>query len=227
MAERTNCRRVSPSCFRERIFVYYPIMLPLPAVSAEQLLAQHQQAFAGLSAEDLRLAEGGWTRRVIAKNEFFNFRNSVCQHIGFVVRGLFRVYYVDPETAQEHNVFFVPEHTFLTSLKSLLTQEACPYYIAALEDAELLVISAERVRGLYAVSHGWERFGRLLAEQYLTLHQAKAESLLFQSATERYLGLLAQVPGISNRVSLGHIASYLGIQGPSLSRIRANLGHAK
>ena len=35
------------------------------------------------------------------------------------------------------------------------------------------------------------------------------------------------MPGITNRVSLGHIASYLGIQGPSLSRIRAKLGAAK
>jgi CRP-like cAMP-binding protein len=106
----------------------------------------------------------------------------------------------------------------------MLTQEACPYYIAALEDAELLIISIEQVQQLYAQSHGWERFGRLLAEQYLIAQQAKAESLLFQSAEERYVSLLAQFPGITNRVSLGHIASYLGIKGPSLSRIRAQLG---
>lgn len=119
---------------------------------------------------------------------------------------------------------FVPEGTFLTSLKSLVTQEACPYYIAALEDAELLVISVGQLRALYDASHGWERFGRLLAEQYLVLHQAKSEALLFQSVEQRYLNLLAQFPNITNRVSLGHIASYLGIQGPSLSRIRARLG---
>lgn len=59
------------------------------------------------------------------------------------------------------------------------------------------------------------------------MHQGKAESLLFQTAEQRYLGLLAQSPGIANHVSLGCIASYLGIQGPSLSRIRAQLGKAK
>ena len=144
--------------------------------------------------------------------------------MGFIVGGLFRVYYVDPATAQEHNMFFVPEATFLTSLKGMLTQEVCPYYIAALEDAELLVISIDQLQRLYAQSHGWERFGRLLAEQYLILHQGKSESLLFQTAEQRYLALLAQFPGITNRVALGHIASYLGIQGPSLSRIRAQLG---
>ncbi len=190
----------------------------------QALLAQHLRAFADLSAADIALAAGAWTPRHLARNELFNFRNSVCRHVGFIVRGLFRVYYVDPTTAAEHDIFFVPEHTFLTSLKSLLTQEACPYYIAALEDAELLVISVEHLHHLYAQSHGWERFGRRLAEQYLVAQQAKAESLLFQSAEQRYLGLLAQFPGITNRISLGHIASYLGIKGPSLSRIRAQLG---
>ena len=206
------------------------MLLPVAALAitdAESILTHHLQALAGLTPDELRLADGLWTRRAIAKNEFFNFRNAVCRHVVFVVRGLFRVYYVDPATSKEHNVFFVAENTFLTSLKSLLTHEGCPYYVAAVEDAELWIIGVEPLQRLYAAAHGWERFGRRLAEQYLILHQAKAESLLFQSAEERYLGLLAQVPGITNRVSLGHIASYLGIQGPSLSRIRAKLGAAK
>lgn len=199
-----------------------------PVVSSPQLLLEAQlQAFAGLSADDLRLAEGSWVHRSVAKNHFFNFRNSVCRHIGFVVKGIFRVYYADPATSAEHNLFFVPEGMFLTSLKSLLTQEACPYYIVALEDAELLVIGIEQLHALYAQSHGWERFGRVLAEQYHVFTQAKAESMVFQSAEQRYLALLTQFPGLANRVPLGHIASYLGIRGPSLSRIRAQLGNAK
>jgi CRP-like cAMP-binding protein len=196
-------------------------------ISPRQLLTQQLQAFAHLSDEDLRLAEDYWTLRSIPRHEFFNFRNSVCQYVGFIVSGLFRVYYVDPATDLEHNVGFIPEGVFLTSLKSLLTQEACPYYIAALEDAELLVISVEQLHKLYNQSHGWERFGRLLAEQYLVTYQAKGEAMLFQSVEQRYLSLLVQFPGVTNRVSLGHIASYLGIKGPSLSRIRARLGKAK
>jgi CRP-like cAMP-binding protein len=202
-------------------------MLAPAAVSPRSLLAQQLRAFADLSEDDLRLAEDYWTLRTIPRHEFFNFRNSVCRHIGFIVSGLFRVYYVDPTTAEEHDMLFVPEGTFLTSLKSLVTQEACPYYIAALEDAELLVITTEQLYQLYAQSHGWERFGRLLAEQHLVYQQAKAESFLFQTAEQRYLSLLEQFPGVTNRVSLGHIASYLGIKGPSLSRIRAQLGQRK
>lgn len=198
--------------------------MPLSLVSsAHEALAQRLRTFADLSPADLHLAEAYWTRRTVGKNEFFNFRNSVCQHVGFIVRGLFRVYYVD-EAEQEHTLAFVPEGEFLASLKSMITQKSCPFYIGALEDSELLVISNEHLQQLYAASHGWERFGRLLAEQSLLFNQGRTEALLFQSAEQRYLALLAQFPGITNRVSLGHIASYLGIQGPSLSRIRARLG---
>jgi Mn-dependent DtxR family transcriptional regulator len=51
--------------------------------------------------------------------------------------------------------------------------------------------------------------------------------MLFQTVEQRYLNLLVQFPNVTNRVSLGHIASYLGIKGPSLSRIRARLGKQK
>ncbi|MCF0057999.1 Crp/Fnr family transcriptional regulator [Dyadobacter sp. CY356] len=192
-------------------------------LSPKEILHSSLSHFAQLEDEDIRLSEHMWTHRKIAKNEYFNFRNSVCRQIGFIVKGLFRVYYVDLKTEIEHNIYFVPENTFLVSLKSFLTQTACPYSIEALEDSELMVISHENLLSLYPKSHGWERFGRLLAEQYYVYSQTKAEALLSQSAEDRYVSLLTEFPDVANRVSLGHVASYLGIKGPSLSRIRAQM----
>lgn len=192
-------------------------------LSHKEILHNSLSQFAQLGEGDIRLAENMWTHRTIAKNEFFNFRNSVCRQIGFIVKGLFRVYYTDLKTETEHNIYFVPENTFLVSLKSFLTQTACPYSIEALEDSELIVISHENLLSLYPQSHAWERFGRLLAEQYYVYSQTKAEGLLSQSAEDRYVSLLTEFPEVANRVSLGHVASYLGIKGPSLSRIRAQM----
>lgn len=192
-------------------------------LSHKEILHESLSQFAQLGEEDIRLADHLWTHRTIKKNEFFNFRNSVCRQIGFIVKGLFRVYYTDLKTEVEHNIYFVPENTFLVSLKSFLTQTACPYSIEALEDSELIVISHENLLSLYPQSHGWERFGRLLAEQYYVYSQTKAEALLSQSAEDRYVSLITEFPEVANRVSLGNIASYLGIKGPSLSRIRAQM----
>ncbi|OJW72025.1 MAG: Crp/Fnr family transcriptional regulator [Spirosoma sp. 48-14] len=188
-------------------------------------LHQSLRQFAQLSDDDLRLGDPFWTIRSIAKHEYFNFQHSVCRQVGFILKGIFRVYYIDPRTEQDHNLYFIPEYAFLTSLKSLLTKTTCPYLIEALEDAELLVIDYDHLQQLYEQSHGWERFGRLLAEQYFMFNQTRSESLLTQSAEERYVDLLTNYPDILNRVSLGHISSYLGIKGPSLSRIRAQVAH--
>ncbi|GAB4019887.1 Crp/Fnr family transcriptional regulator [Spirosoma migulaei] len=189
------------------------------------VLHQHLQQFAQLPEADMQLADEFWHVRKIAKHDFFNFQNSVCRQVGFVLKGMFRVYYVDPKTELEHNLYFIPEHMFLTSLKGLLTKTTCPYLIEALEDAELLVIDREDLQQLYPRSHSWERFGRILAEQYFLFNQMRSESLLTQIAEERYIDLVENFPDILNRVSLGHISSYLGIKGPSLSRIRAQLAH--
>jgi CRP-like cAMP-binding protein len=195
------------------------------ASAGHLVLHHHLQQFAQLSDTDIQLADQLWHSRTIPKHDLFNFSNSVCRHVGFILKGIFRIYYVDPKTELEHNLYFVTEHTFLTSLKSLLTQTICPYLIEALEDAELLVIDHDRLQQLYEQSHGWERFGRLLAEQYFLFNQTRSESLLVQSAEERYIDLIEHNPAILNRVSLGHIASYLGIKSPSLSRIRAQVAH--
>lgn len=191
--------------------------------SQQALLHQYVHRFAQLSEADMQLADGFWQLRTMARPDLFTFTNSVCRQLGFVLKGIFRVYYVDPRTDQEHNMYFLAEHTFLTSLKGLLTQTTCPYLIEALEDCELLVIDYDRLQQLYTQSHGWERFGRLLAEQYFMINQNRSESLLTQTAEERYVDLLNNQPDILNRVSLGHISSYLGIKGPSLSRIRAQV----
>ncbi|GAB3320773.1 Crp/Fnr family transcriptional regulator [Larkinella ripae] len=191
--------------------------------SKQATLYHHLQQFAGISEADWQLAGEFWHVRTMVRHDYFNFQNSVCRQVGFILKGLFRVYYVDPKTEQEHNLYFIPEHAFLTSLKGMLTQMTCPYLIEALEDAELMVIDRDHLQQLYAQSHGWERFGRLLAEQYFMFNQSRSESLLTQSAEERYTDLLNHFPDLLNRVSLGHISSYLGIKGPSLSRIRAQV----
>ena len=67
-----------------------------------------------------------------------------------------------------------------------------------------------------------ERFGRITALQMALEFGEKVKDLQFRTAQERYHLLLEKHPGILQRVSLGHIASFLGITQQSLSRIRSN-----
>lgn len=187
------------------------------------LLHQQLYQFAQLSDADITLSTEFWQARTVDRHDYFNVPNSLCRYVGFIVKGIFRVYYIDPKTELEYNLYFAGENMFITSLKSLLTRTTCPYLIEALETSELMVMQYDHLQQLYERSHGWERFGRLLAEQYFLMNQLRSESLLAQTAEERYVDLLTNHPDILNRVSLSHISSYLGIKGPSLSRIRAQV----
>ena len=62
---------------------------------------------------------------------------------------------------------------------------------------------------------------RELLEQYYILLEQQYREMHFYTAKEKYDNLLKSYPSISQRISLGNIASYLGITQESLSRIRA------
>jgi len=62
--------------------------------------------------------------------------------------------------------------------------------------------------------------GRKIAEELCIILEERITSLHTESAEERYQSLVTNHPHLLQRLSLGHIASYLGITQETLSRIR-------
>lgn len=178
--------------------------------------------YAHLTEQELLAAAPLWKEKSYRKNDFFNSRANVCKSLGYVLRGVFRVYYTD-ENGEDINIFLFDEHQFCVPFKSFATQTPCQYYVEALTDAQTLEIHFADLQHLYRQHHGWERFGRQFAEDCFTIAQLRTESFLFQTPEERYLAFQAAYPTLAQRISLSHIASFLGIQLPSLSRIRKRL----
>lgn len=181
------------------------------------------QHVAGIDAKNFALSKGLWQEKSFAKGEFFNQQGHVCQHLGFVLKGVFRSYIFDPHNGEEKNVFFFSPDQVVVAYKSFVTQTACSYFTGTLSEATILYINVDDLNALYARSHQWEHFGRIVAEQAFNIAMGKAESLLFRTAEERYLDMIEQHPRIFDMVPLYQISSYLGIRGPSLSRIRRRL----
>lgn len=170
-------------------------------------------------------SESMFAPKLYRKGDTFNVKESICKNLGFVTKGLFRIYYVDPKGGNEINLWFFQENQFMVSFKSFITQTPCYYTIEAMEDSEALQITHSELLQLFQSSHEWERFGRVLAEQYFYGSQARTESFIFNTPEERYLELIKTSPEIFERVSLIHIASYLGIKSQSLSRIRRRIAN--
>jgi len=68
-----------------------------------------------------------------------------------------------------------------------------------------------------------ERFGRIIAVSVYAVATNRFESFLFLSAKERYLQMINDYPRFIESIPLYHLASYLGIERESLSRIRKEI----
>jgi CRP-like cAMP-binding protein len=183
--------------------------------------------FAGIDKEDFKLAQPLFVKKQYKKGQQMNIHERQGGDLGYIEKGLFRSYYNEPATGKEINLFFFQEYQFLFSFLMLDKNGESNYYIQALEDCEVTQISRKDLLHLYNTSHKWERFGRLLAEEYYRGSNARTESFIFKSPEERYLDLIKNFPTIFQRTSLINISSYLGIESQSLSRIRKRLTQKK
>jgi len=188
-----------------------------------EIIYQHLRNFAQLTDKDISDSQPFWKARKIIKGDFFNMQRMVCNDLGLIVKGIFRIYYHNPETGEDKNVFFFSESQFVVSFRSFISRNPCLYFIEAMEDSEIVFISYKDLSSLYESHVNWGKFGRLLAESFFAYAQTRTEELLFFSHEERYIRLLNEHPNIIERIPAYHISSYLGIKNPSLSRIRKRI----
>lgn len=180
-------------------------------------------ASAGMKPDAFDLSLPYWKLKEYKKGEFYNEYKNVCKHLGFVINGVFRIYRVNTNTGEEKNMLFFTDNQFVASYRSFLSQKACEYYTEAMVDSLILYIHIDHLNELYGQSHQWERFGRIIAETAFHEVMTNTEGFLFKTPEERYREMIEKHPDIFNSIPLYHIASYLGIQGPSLSRIRKRM----
>lgn len=156
------------------------------------------------------------------KKEFVFKSGEVQKDIGFVCQGLLRKYYVN-EKGSEIITGFISENGYATDYPSFLQQKPSKYYIQCLETSIIVKMPYEKLQEAYRKHKENEMYGRLVAEKVLTRETDRVESFLFENAEERYLNFIATNKDLMNRISLSHLASYLGIERQSLTRIRSKL----
>ena len=171
-----------------------------------------------LTERDCSLFEPFLKTRNYNAKDYFLTEGKVCQEIGFVNKGCFRTYYL--ADGKEINTHFTFDCEFVTDYDSFLQSKPSRYCIQALEDAQLVTFNLSALQSAYNQSQNWERFGRMMAEQSYKMTTQRVESFLFMDGEQRYLDLIKNQPQIFERIPLYHIASYLGLERESLSRLR-------
>jgi len=164
------------------------------------------------------------TFKELDRKDFFLQSGKTQKAIGFIAKGLVRSSLIDPD-GNEITVGFYSEGDYATHYPAFITQQPSKYSIQCLEPTTMIYLSFEDMQWAYQQLPGFERYGRLVAEEILKRQQSRIESFIFQTAEERYLDFIKKQPGLFNRISISHLCSYLGIERQSLTRIRQKLAH--
>jgi CRP-like cAMP-binding protein len=164
-------------------------------------------------------------KRELKKGDFFLAEGQVCRQVGFIVKGLIR-YYINHD-GEEKTYAFAEENNFVCNYESFPPQTPSTKIIQALEDCEMLVISLADLQIFYKSIAQGERFGRLVIGQVFIQLLQDLSSFYTDTPEYRYEKFVKEHPGLQQRISQYHIASYVGVKPQSLSRIRRRISSQK
>ena len=157
-----------------------------------------------------------------AKGDYILRTGEYCWFIGFLNKG-FIVTTTEDDTGNEIASEFKHEGCFFTYTEGLAGNNLSHKNFIAIEDCEALMLKKEYLPVVFKANPKFETlFSQILAEELriVLLNKQNNKTL---SVEERYLALEDTFPGALQRIPVKYIAGYLGIEAPSLSRLRGRL----
>lgn len=155
----------------------------------------------------------------IRKGSYFITAGQVPRKMAFVIKGLFRYVYIH-ENGNEFTKSIIAENNFISSYSAMINESPSYFFIEALEDAEILEIDYQSWLEIKEKNPFWNVFLLKIIEKGFSIKEKRERELLLLDAEKRYDIFINEFPNLENRVSQQIVASYLGIQPESLSRIR-------
>jgi len=161
-------------------------------------------------------------KRIIKKKEHHLQAGEITRATAYVNKGCLRQYIIDDQ-AKEIIIQFAMEDWWVGDLESFHFEKPSIYFIQALEDSELMLLSRKNFLRVcdevpkYKIFHD----GKIQRHHFATLRRLS----FAKSGTpeDKYLLLMKEQPQLFQRIPLHYIASYLGIEPESLSRLRKRL----
>ena len=191
------------------------------AFSGIEPLVDHLDRFVGLSEKEKAFIREQLPVKTYTKGQVLLEEGEVSTEFFYNLEGCVRLYY--DVKGEDRSAFFYTEGQFISSYASFTRQEPSRHSLQAIEESQLAVISQESAALMLQFSPRFEALARMMMEEEMIVYQEMIASFITLSPAERYQAFLKNHPGLMQRMPQRYIASYLGVNPESLSRIKKRI----
>lgn len=188
-----------------------------------EFIREHFETISKVSDADWHFFSSRLVRQDFKKKHIFLKLGKIENHISFIEKGVVRQYIPKEFKEKEITFGFSFKNQFISAYDSFLTRKPSLYEMETLSETRLYSISYKDLQNVYETTEFGNLIGRLTAERLFLLKSKRMQSLLNESAEERYLKLFKERPELINIIPLKYVSSYIGVTPQALSRIRKRI----
>lgn len=191
----------------------------------QEIIQKIKARFPYLSDEKLEWLMQLGQPAVLQEGETFIEIGQRHNKLALVLQGLLRNYVIDHK-GEQITVVFATEMQVIAPHRCLFLQQPSTETTEAVQTSMLLIFDYTEIKKLLETDAVLNRIYRDTIEQTLVNAIERVEDFTIASPEERYQRLLTEHGYLIEQAPLKYLASYLGINPVSLSRIRARIAKA-
>lgn len=175
-----------------------------------------------LSDEDKDLCIRYFEPVLYPKNRILEEEGKIPTYLYFVISGFVRLFHYNDKGDEVTTHINCPPG-FITSYTNFTNQTKSDEILECITSCELLRITKHDLDMLIQQRSTFKDFSFMVFQQSLSYNEKRAKELATLSAEQRYLKLMTEHPEVLQNVPMQYIASFLGMNPKSLSRIRKQI----
>ena len=186
-----------------------------------KLLIEHLKSRVSITSEEIKLIEKHFYSETIPAQTSLLKAGRVEGYINFVISGIVKGYEnIDGKLVVQ---YLVSDNEYFTSLDSFMHQTPSVGSFETITECELVRISKPDFDILKQSGEFWPNYVEIVTNEHMNVKLQRAKDFQTLTAKERYLKFIKNSPQMALHVSVENMASFLGMEPPSLSRIRKQI----
>ena len=187
-----------------------------------EALQKFVQSIHPLTGEEWEAFASGWQEVHYKRKTLLTAAGEVERRLYFVLEGVQRAFYLGNDK-QEATIVFTYPHSFSGVADSFLLQRPSNYFLETITASHFLETNFQQVQQLMDKFHNIERLIRKATTVALMGALERQIELSCFSAAEKFTTLLKRSPHVLNIIPHKYLASYLGIDASTFSKLLATV----